>query len=78
MRIACPHCGPRDLREFVYRGAALTRPEDVEWSDAWDDYLHLRDNPAGWTEEFWYHTPCGSWARVIRDTVTHQLGGDAQ
>ncbi len=73
MRIPCPHCGPRDSREFVYRGAALERPEGAGWSDAWDDYLHLRDNPAGRTEEFWYHAPCGSWARVWRDTVTHRL-----
>ena len=29
MRLTCPHCGERDLREFTYRGAAtwLDRPD---------------------------------------------------
>ncbi len=77
MRLACPHCGERDLREFTYRGHALAldRPDGTEWSAAWDAYLHDRENPAGWTEELWYHGPCGGWLVVERNTVTHEVRG---
>ncbi len=78
MRLTCPHCGTRDRREFTYHGAALARPEAIETFDAdWDDYLHLRDNPAGATRDLWYHDPCGTWAVVHRDTVTHAVHGAA-
>ncbi len=73
MRLSCPHCGERDLREFTCRGAALDRPGGPTWSDAWDGYLHLRENPAGWSAEFWYHGPCGSWFVADRNTVTHEI-----
>lgn len=77
MRITCPCCGPRDRREFTYRGAALalSRPDPEASAEVWDDYLHNRDNPAGLTEELWYHSPCGSWIVVSRDTVTHEITG---
>ena len=75
MRLACPHCGERDLREFAIRGAALARPGEPDWSEAWNDYLHDRENPAGPSEEFWYHAPCGSWIAVSRNTVTHEILG---
>lgn len=76
MRIPCPICGPRDRREFYYRGAALGRPEGGEWSGAWDDYLHLRDNPAGLLRDLWQHEAgCGAWLVVERDTVTHAVHG---
>ena len=62
MRIDCPVCGARDRREFSVKGAWLHRPEGVDWSQAWDAYLHLRDNPAGPTRELWYHGGgCGAW-----------------
>ena len=64
----------RDLREFSVRGTALPEPEGAEWSDAWDDYLHNRDNPAGESRELWYHGQgCGAWLVVTRDTVTHEI-----
>ena len=75
MRIPCPHCGPRDLREFTYKGAALMERPEGDWSDTWDAYLHLRDNPAGRTEDLWYHGPCGTWVVVDRDTVNHAIHG---
>ncbi|MGR3463047.1 MAG: sarcosine oxidase subunit delta [Roseovarius sp.] len=76
MRIPCPLCGMRDLREFSVRGAALSEPEGAAWSAAWDDYLHNRDNPAGESREFWYHGQgCGAWLVVTRDTVTHEIAG---
>lgn len=75
MRISCPCCGPRDRREFTYYGAAdyLNRPASDAPANAWDDYLHLRDNPAGETRDLWYHDPCGSWLVVTRDTVSHAV-----
>ena len=77
MRIDCPLCGDRDRREFYYLGAAvrLARPAPDAGEAAWDDYLHLRENPAGETEDLWYHRPCGSWLVVERNTVTHAVTG---
>ena len=76
MRIECPVCGERDLREFYYKGdaVALHRPDREADIAAWDTYLHLRDNPAGRTRDLWHHEAgCGAWLVVTRDTVTHQI-----
>jgi heterotetrameric sarcosine oxidase delta subunit len=74
MRLDCPHCGSRDLREFSYRGAFLKRPDAKAGDAAWDDYLHLRDNPAGATRDLWYHEGgCGAWLVVSRNTVNHAI-----
>lgn len=76
MRIDCPLCGPRDLREFVYRGAArlLDRPGAGADPADFDDYLHLRDNPAGPNAELWHHAlGCRAWLRVVRDTRSHVI-----
>lgn len=78
MRLPCPVCGVRDLREFYYKGDAayLDRPAADAGAAAWDAYLHLRDNPAGRTRELWCHEAgCGSWVVVERDTVTHEVYG---
>lgn len=76
MRIDCPTCGPRDRREFYYRGAALARPAVEAGAQAWDDYLHNRDNPAGRTRDLWQHEAgCGAWLVVTRNTVTHEIYG---
>ena len=75
MRITCPHCGQRDRREFTYQGhaLALARPAKDAGEAAWDDYVHLRDNPAEDTQDLWYHDPCGAWIKVGRNTVTHAV-----
>ena len=76
MRIPCPLCGPRDRREFTYYGAEdfLHRPAPGAPPEAWDNHLHLRDNPAGLTKDLWYHeTGCGSWLLITRNTVTHEM-----
>ena len=76
MRLTCPLCGARDRREFTPKGAAVfaRRPEGEVWSEAWDDYLHNRENPAGRSEEVWWHgAGCGAWLIVERDTVTHEV-----
>ncbi len=76
MRINCPLCGDRDRREFTYYGAAVyaDRPAEGAAPEAWDDYLHLRDNPAGETVDLWYHElGCSAWIEVTRNTVTHAI-----
>ncbi|MDK3019473.1 sarcosine oxidase subunit delta [Pseudodonghicola flavimaris] len=76
MRISCPLCGPRDRREFYYRGAAvaLQRPAADAGEDAWQAYVFLRDNPAGVTRDLWYHAQgCGAWLVVTRDTASHEI-----
>ena len=78
MRIPCPLCGERDSREFTPRGAAdlLDRPPEDAGDAAWHNYLHLRDNPAGDTEELWHHgAGCGAWLVVSRNTMTHTVHG---
>ncbi|MDZ4096106.1 MAG: sarcosine oxidase subunit delta [Paracoccaceae bacterium] len=75
MRINCPLCGPRDRREFYYYGSDdyLNRPVGDD-PKAWDDYLHLRENPAGETRDLWYHDMgCAQWLRLTRNTVTHEI-----
>lgn len=76
MRIKCPHCGERDLREFSYTGdaVALDRPAPDAGTAAWDDYVYLRENPAGDTRDLWYHGGgCGAWVVVSRNTITHEI-----
>ena len=77
MRIDCPHCGPRDAREFAYLGDAnVTRPDPAA-PDAlkrFTDYVYLRDNPAGPLRELWYHGGgCQTWLVVTRNTRTHEI-----
>ncbi|MGB5557375.1 MAG: sarcosine oxidase subunit delta [Paracoccaceae bacterium] len=76
MRLTCPLCGERDIREFSYRGAAvgMDRPAPDAGEAAWDDFVHLRDNPAGETRDLWYHeSGCSAWLVVTRNTVTHAV-----
>lgn len=74
MRFTCPICGDRDIREYSYAGVALKRPAADAPIEAWDDYVHLRDNPAGVTRDLWQHSSgCGAWLVVTRNTVTHEV-----
>lgn len=76
MRLTCPLCGNRDRREFYYYGAAdyLNRPGPEAGDAEWDDYLHLRDNPAGVTRDLWFHElGCSAWLLVTRNTLTHAV-----
>ncbi|MEM6665868.1 MAG: sarcosine oxidase subunit delta [Pseudomonadota bacterium] len=76
MRIRCPHCGERDLKEFTYGGdASVSRPDHAS-SDtkAFEAFIHHRTNPAGRHAELWHHTAgCRQWLVVVRDTVTHDI-----
>ncbi len=76
MRITCPNCGERDRREFYYQGdaLALSRPAPDAGAEAWDDYLHNRENLAGDIRDMWFHEAgCGAWLVVERNTVTHAV-----
>ena len=79
MRIPCPHCGLRDVREFTYLGDAAPQRPDPNAADAIDRfnaYVYLRDNPAGAHRELWYHgAGCQAWLAVERDTRTHAIAG---
>lgn len=75
MRIECPYCGRRDQGEFIYLGdAGKQRPEPAAGEAAMFDYVYLRQNPAGWLRELWYHgTGCRAWLVVTRNVVTHEI-----
>ncbi|MGC6484846.1 MAG: sarcosine oxidase subunit delta [Candidatus Puniceispirillales bacterium] len=83
MIINHPLLGPRDAAEFTVIGdaAAMQRPDtstpgqpDPGLMDAFHDYMHLRDNPAGVHHELWYHEQGDrSWLVVTRDTVSHEV-----
>lgn len=73
--IPCPHCGPRDAAEFAYVGERADRPDpNTTTPPQWRSYLYVRRNPAGWTDESWYHRAgCGRYLVVSRHTVTNQI-----
>ena len=76
MRIDCPICGARDLREFSYLGDARLseRPDADAPAEVWHAYVHLRENPAGAHDELWQHSGgCRAWLSVRRDTVSHAV-----
>lgn len=76
MRIRCPVCGERDLREFYYQGAAvaLDRPAADASAEDWNAYVHDRENPAGLTRDLWHHqSGCSAWIVVTRNTSTHDI-----
>jgi heterotetrameric sarcosine oxidase delta subunit len=77
MRIPCPHCGTRDVREFAYLGDATLERPDAAAADAlarFTDYVYGRHNPAGVHRELWYHgNGCQAWLVVTRDTCTHAI-----
>ncbi|MCL4187064.1 MAG: sarcosine oxidase subunit delta [Rhodobacteraceae bacterium] len=75
MRIPCPTCGPRDLREFTYIGDALRSAPALEAdADTWAAYVYTRRNPRGEHLEYWQHSHgCRQFLRVRRDTATHVI-----
>ena len=77
MRANCPYCGDRDVSEFHCHGAAGAARPAPGAADAvaqFTDYVYLRDNPAGTSEELWYHGfGCRGWLIVSRNTLTHEI-----
>ena len=78
MIIDHPLLGARDSSEFTYMGDArlIDRP-DPNGADAlaaFHDYGYLRENPAGWHRELWFHEAGDrSWLVVTRNTLTHEI-----
>ena len=53
---------------------ALDRPAPDAGDDAWENYVHLRENPTGARRDLWHHDGgCGSWLVVTRNTTTHEI-----
>ncbi len=78
MLIPHPLLGLRDAQEFTYLGdaALLNRPDGMADPGAFNDYVYLRDNPAGVHRELWFHEQGDrSWLVVTRNTVTHEILG---
>ena len=78
MIIDHPLLGPRDSAEFTYMGDArlINRPDpkSTDAPVAFFDYAYLRDNPAGWHRELWFHEAGDrSWLVVTRNTLTHEI-----
>lgn len=78
MIIDHPLLGPRDSVEFTYLGDArmIDRPDPTSDTAARDfyEYGYLRDNPAGWHKELWFHEAGDrSWLVVTRNTLTHEI-----
>lgn len=78
MVINHPLLGPRDAAEFVVLGdaALINRPDwdDENAEKKFFEYQYLRDNPAGFHQELWYHEQGDrSWLVVTRDTITHHI-----
>jgi sarcosine oxidase subunit delta len=74
MRIPCPCCGERDVREFSCFGDAGPLRPAADDEPAFFDYVYLRTNPAGLHNELWYHAAgCHSWLVVTRNTITHEI-----
>jgi heterotetrameric sarcosine oxidase delta subunit len=73
--LPCPYCGPRNASEFHYVGELSQRPEPNGTNpEEWRAFLYLRENPAGWTTETWFHRAgCRQHFVVERHTVTNEV-----
>lgn len=73
--LPCPYCGPRNVTEFRYVGEVSERP-DPNKTDAvgWRTFLYMRNNPAGWTTETWFHSAgCRQHLVAERHTMTNEV-----
>ena len=72
--LPCPYCGPRNASEFRYVGELSMRPDpNATGAEEWRAFLYMRDNPAGWTTETWFHSAgCRQHLVVQRHTVTNE------
>jgi sarcosine oxidase subunit delta len=73
--LPCPFCGPRNASEFRYVGELSERPDpNTTSSEEWRTFLYVRDNPAGWTTETWFHSAgCRQHFVAERHTVTNEV-----
>ena len=73
--LPCPFCGPRNASEFRYVGELSERPDPKATStEEWRTFLYVRNNPAGWTTETWFHSAgCRQHFVAERHTVTNEV-----
>ena len=72
--IPCPNCGTRDESEFDYGGRAVSYPALNAAASQWHEVVHLRNNPQGEIDEYWFHAAgCESWIKINRSLVTHEI-----
>ena len=73
--LPCPFCGPRNVSEFRYVGELSERPDPKATStEEWRTFLYVRNNPAGWTTETWFHSAgCRQHFVAERHTVTNEV-----
>jgi heterotetrameric sarcosine oxidase delta subunit len=74
-RIPCPYCSQRNSSEFRHVGELRQRPDPANTSiQEWRSYLYEQANPAGWTNETWYHAMgCRRFIQVERHTLTNEI-----
>lgn len=69
--LTCPINGIRPISEFVFGGEYRVMPNPDTCSDAvWAAYIYNRSGAPGLKNEWWYHTPSGTWLIAERDTGT--------
>jgi sarcosine oxidase subunit delta len=72
--LSCPHCGPRPVDEFGYRGEVLKRSAPDAPLRELCEYVYFRDNVAGIQREWWSHrNGCEIWFVAERDTRTNEV-----
>jgi sarcosine oxidase, subunit delta len=73
--VPCPYCGPRNSTEFAHWGENhAKRPGEGVSEAEWGAYLYLRQNPAGWTTETWFHRfGCARFFVAERNTLTNEV-----
>ncbi len=70
LRLACPHCGPRPVTEWVY-AEAPDPPDHLTDPDERDvDRGFMIGNTEGANQERWFHAGgCRRWHTIRRDTT---------
>ena len=73
--LPCPYCGLRNAAEFRYVGEVSERPDPNETViEGWRTFLYVRNNPAGWTTETWFHSAgCRQHLIAERHTMTNEV-----
>ncbi len=71
LRITCPHCGTREIDEWVH-GEIPVVPDDITDADDRDvDRAYFHNNVEGVVREAWFHLyGCRRWVTLERDTRT--------
>jgi heterotetrameric sarcosine oxidase delta subunit len=72
--LPCPHCGSRDVSEFICAGEVSVRPAASPTLRELTLYLYFRENAAGIQREWWFHRlGCKTWFQAERDTRTNEV-----